>query len=288
MVLCTLLIGQVAGCQSDQHQELRGSLYFGAGQYLAQLDLRDGSTSVVTNLGDAEIRGISPQLDERLLLTVFGSVNKQDVHRLILYDKETRQTLGLVTGRYGRYLPGTMVLVYDDGVSIRVAEKIRGTWEKSVIAEHRFNAPMRIMPISADRFLYAEVGKPIFAFDNIAKRSIELTALSEHCDLAAALWIPERDQLLCRSPRPDGSLEYPFVALDGVVHDSLPLPTNGSYRPLAWLPDQDTIVLTERWRSALSDRLKSAVWVYRLDTGDHYRLLDDQYLGESVVYRPSL
>ncbi|MCG8371713.1 MAG: hypothetical protein MJA32_14555 [Proteobacteria bacterium] len=285
--VCLLLPGLVGGCQSERHEELRGSLYFGAGPYLARLDLRDGSTSVVTNLGDAEIRGISPQLDERLLLTVFGSVNRQDVHRLILYDKETRQTLGLVTGRHGRYLPGTKILVYDDGGSIRVAEKIRGSWEKSVIAEHRYNASMKILPISAKRFLYAESGQPIYAFDNIAKRSIELAALSERCDLAAALWIPERGQLLCRTRRSDGLFEYPFVALDGGVRELLAVPGKRSFRPIAWLPDQDTIVLTERWRSALSDRQKHAVWVYRFDAGDHYRLLDDQHLGDSVVYEPN-
>lgn len=281
------LLAQVAACQGEQQPELRGGLYFAAGNYLALLDLRDGSTSIVTNLGDVEVREISPQLDERLLLSVSGTVNNRDVHRLILYDKRSRQTLGLVTGRHGRYLPGTKVLVYDDGVSVRVAERVRGSWEKTVVMEHRFNTPMMIMPISSSRFLYAESGKPIAAFDNVAKRSIVLAALSEHCELAAALWIPERDRLLCRARRPDGTFKYVLVALDGVVHDRIPLPADRPLRPIAWLGDQNAIVLTERWRGVLNDREQHAVWIHRFDTGEHYRLLDDQYLGDSVVYEPN-
>ena len=114
-IVAVLLVG-LAACQPQQQQqqqqpqqppEMRGSLYFATGNYLAEMDLRDGSTSVVANLGDAEIQEISPQLTERLLLTVFGKVNQQDAHRLVLYDIASRQTLELLTGRHGRYLPGT-------------------------------------------------------------------------------------------------------------------------------------------------------------------------------------
>jgi hypothetical protein len=57
-------------------------------------------------------------------------------------------------------------------------------------------------------------------------------------------------------------------------------------QPLAFLPDQDALVLAERWRSRISDRQNHAVWVLRFDTGEFYRLLDNQYLGRSVVYKP--
>ena len=44
------------------------------------------------------------------------------------------------------------------------------------------------------------------------------------------------------------------------------------------------LVLTERWQGRISNRWKWGVWIYRLDTGEFYRLLDDQYLGDTVVY----
>jgi hypothetical protein len=250
------------------------------------LDLRDGSTSVVTNLGDVDIQGINPQNEDRLLLTVFGNVNQQDTHRLVLYDIASRQTLTLLNGREGGYLPGTRILVYDDGIRIVVAEKIGGVWEKHEVMQHRFNSPLRIMPITATRFLYAEQQAPIQVFDNGSKRSIELTALSELCNLDSSLWIPGREQLLCRVARDEGVYEYLYVGLDGTVHESLPLPASRAFRPVAWLPDQDALVLTERWSGWLSSKQQSAIWIYRFDNGDLYRLVDDQYLGPSVVYEP--
>ena len=63
----------LVACRPPEQPEMRGSLYFGAGNYLAELDLRDGSTSVVANLGDVEIQEMSSQLDERLLLSVLAA-----------------------------------------------------------------------------------------------------------------------------------------------------------------------------------------------------------------------
>ena len=113
------LLLQIAACGGPDHEELRGSLYFAAGNYLALLDLRDGSTSVVANLGDAEIRSLSPQLEDRLLLTVYGSENARETRHLVLYDLDTRQTLTLLNGHIGHYLPGTKTLIFDDGVRTR-------------------------------------------------------------------------------------------------------------------------------------------------------------------------
>lgn len=275
----------LAACGGPDEPELRGGLYFASGNYLAQLDLRDGSTSVVTNLGDAEIREISPQSAERLLLTVFGNVNQQDTHRLVLYDIETRQTLTLLNGRHGRYLPGSQVLVYDDGSRILVAEKILGTWEKTEVAAHRFNAPLRILPVSATRFLYALAGEPIHAYDNVSKRSIRLDRLTDLCDLDHALWMPGNDALLCRSAGTgNDEYTYPLVGLDGTVKATLPLPASRSLQPLALLTDQDALVLAEQWQSRMSGRRRSAVWIYRFADEHLYRLLDDQHLGRWVVY----
>ena len=277
----------IVACTADEKDELRGSLYFAYGPYVALLDLRDGSTSVATNLGDAEIQSLSPQLDNRLLLTVFGNENQRDAHRLVLYDLETQQTLTLLNGREGHYLPGTRTLVFDDGVRIYITEKIKGAWEKTEVVEHRYNAVVEIVPISATRFIYRVADGPLFVYDKTAGRSIALSGLDQVCRPDRALWIERREQMLCQVRREDGTFEYAFVGLDGSKHEMLPLPAAQDFRPVAWLADQDTLVLTEQWFSWFTKRPRSAIWILRIDTGDVYRLVDDQYLGESVFYRGS-
>ena len=286
-VACFLLIlGQISACQPEHHAELQGSLYFGAGEYLAELELHNGNVNIEANLGDVEIQGISPQNDERLLVTVFGRVDQKDRHSLILYDLGTNQTLTIAFGREGHYLPGTRVLVYDDGVSLIVAERDDDGWQKTEAVRHAYNAALLVMPVSATRFLYTLGGQAIHVYDTVSQRSIELGTLGRYCRLDAALWDAQREQLLCRRRLDDGSYEYVMAGLDGAVASTLALPASRMLQPLAFLPDQDALVLTERWRSRFSDRQNHAVWVFRFDTGDFYRLLDNQYLGRSVVYKP--
>ena len=113
LVAASLLFSQLAGCARQSHPELRGHLFFGSGQYLGRLDLRDGSTSVEANLGDVSIRRVSAYGDENLLLTVFGIVNHKESYRLMQYEIATGQTGFLFNGRNGVYLPGEEMLVYD-------------------------------------------------------------------------------------------------------------------------------------------------------------------------------
>ncbi len=274
----------LAGCGSDDREELRGSLYFGAGKYVAALDLRDGSTSVVANLGDAEVLSLGQAVDDRLLLNIIGTENQRELHQLVLYDIRTRQRLTLLNGRYGHYLPGTRVLVFDDGVNIWITEKIRGTWEKTEVVEHRYNAAVDVLPITATRFIYRVEDGPFYVYDRTASRSIPLQGLESPCSLDRALWIAHREQMLCRVRRDDGTYEYAYVALDGSQDEALPLPGDRDLRPIAYLSDQNVLVLTERRQARVSNRWKWGIWIYRLDTGEFYRMLDDQHLGDTVVY----
>jgi hypothetical protein len=286
-VACLLpALVQVSACEREKHDELSGSLYFGAGEYLAELELHNGNVNIETSLGKVDIRGISRRNDERLLVTVFGSVNQQYKHSLVLYDLATRQSLAIAYGRNGHYLPGTGVLVYDDGVNLIVAEREDDGWQKTEVVSHAYNATLQVEPLSATRFLYALGGQAIQLYDVVSRRVIELTALSEFCHLDAALWEPQREQLLCRRRLDDGDYEYLMASLDGVLESRLSLPESRNLQPLVFLPDQGVLVLTERWRSKISDRQNHAVWVYHFDSGDFYRLLDNQHLGRSVVYRP--
>ena len=281
-----VLLLQLAACSQPDREELRGSLYFIAGNYLAMLDLRDGSTSVVTNLGDVDIRSLSPQLEDRLLLSVYGSENNKETRHLVLYDFETRQKLTLLNGRNGHYLPGTKTLVYDDGVRIYVTERIRGSWEKTEVARHRYNEGVEILPVSATRFIY-RIGDGLpFLYDKPAGRSIELGGLASTCRLDRLLWFADREQMLCQVRGDGQAFEYRFVALDGSPGKSLPLPAGHDLKPLAQLPDQDILILAERWRSGLANRVKWGVWAYHFDSQEAYRLFEDQHLGEHVLYTP--
>ena len=281
-----VLLLQMTACSGPDHEQLRGSLYFAAGNYLALIDLRDGSTSVVANLGDADIRSLSPQLEDRILLTVYGSENARETRHLVLYDRDTRQTLTLLNGRNGHYLPGTRTLVYDDGVRIYTTERIRGSWEKTEVVEHRYNQGVDIMPISATRFIYRVGEGPLFVYDTAAGRSIGLTGLASACRFDRSLWFAEREAMLCQVAGDGPTFEYRFVGLDGSPGTALPLPADHDLKPLVYLPDQEVLILTERWRSGLANRVKWGVWVYRYETQETYRLFDDQHLGEHVLYTP--
>ena len=284
--ICLLILGQLSACQRQEHGELRGSLYFGAGQYLAELELHSGNVNIETSLGDVEIRQISPQKDERLLVTVFGKVDRQEKHSLVLYELGTKQALTIAYGRNGHYLPGTGILVYDDGVSVIVAEREDEGWQKTEVVRHAYNAKLTIRPMSATRFLYALAGQTIHVHDIASGESEELAALSRSCNLDTSLWDPQRQQLLCRRSLADDRFEYVMAGLDGAVTGILPLPGKRRLQPVAFLPDQDALILSERWRGRFSDRERHAVWVYRFDGEASYRLVDDQFIGPSVVYRP--
>lgn len=282
-VLSALL---VAACADTDRPQLRGALYFLSGNYLAMLDLRDGSTSVVSNLGEVNIESLSPQLEERLLLNVIDSAEQRERRLLVLYDIATHQTHTILSGRNGHYLPGTRTLVYDDGIRIFVTERVRGTWEKTEVAEHRYNESVDIVPLSATRFIYRIGDGPFVVYDKTAARSIELTALESACRLDRALWFVDREEMLCQLRDADEQADYAFVGLDGAVGHRVPLSPAHDLRPLVFLPDQDVLLLTERWQGGLARRVNWGVWVYRFDTQEAYRLFDDQYLGDSVYYVP--
>ncbi len=272
----------LVSCAEDR-PELSGGLYFAAGGYLAELDLRNGDTRVVTSLGDDTIVELAPQGDERLLLTVLSEVNRQDVHSVVLYDLPSKQLLRFFDGKSGRYLPGTKTLVYDDGAQVVVRRRTGEDWETIEVATHPLRVPVQIVPISDSAFLFAIGGgsPQLYALDTAPPTS---PGLAERCTLDAALWVAEFDALLCR--RTDKPAEYAFVSLDGEIVESLSLPAGRPLRAVAYAADQGIVILTEQWQSLVGERPKYAIWIHHRDTGRSYRLVDNQHLGETVVYRP--
>jgi hypothetical protein len=274
LVAAWLQFSQLAGCERQSHPELRGHLFFGSGQYLGRLDLRDGSTSVEANLGDVSIRRVSAYGDENLLLTVFGVVNHKETYRLMQYEIATA---------------GEEMLVYDDRFRLRA--KIRSANERVNVglARHEYGDRVHLVPVSDSSFLYS-IGDTerslIFVYDATTQVRKPLQELSGVCGLDGAIWIDAYEQLLCRTTTSTGQFQdYSFFDLDGTRHRRLSLPESWSFRAVAYLQDQGVLVLTQPWRSLIGNRGRTAIWIYKLDSDKYYRLVKNQYLGETVVYK---
>ncbi len=281
-----LLAALATACQQEASRALHGTLYFAAGPYLASLDLGSGATAVEANFGDAEVLSLGAHLGDLVVVSVYGSVNNRDRHRLFLYDLETRQRSTLLNGRNGRYLPGTRTLVYDQATGLNVTRLVNGVWEKTLVERHSYGAHVAITPISESRFLYAIDDDVTKVYDMDAGSTVELVEFSRRCSLDGALWEPTRDRALCWTAIDEGSYEYAFVALDGTVHEMVPLPADSELLPVAFLPDQDALVLTEEWRGLIDNQPQYAIWAYHFSDQALHRLAENQHLGSTVIYKP--
>ena len=272
------------GCESGEQREYRGSLYFGTGAYLGQLDLRNGNVALLANLGDTVIREVAAFGDDQLLLSVFGPVNHQDTFQLMQYELAGGGLATLFNGRHGRYLPGPEALVFDDGAHLRMRVYGGRAMEESVVARHRVGAGVHILQVSGPEFVYSfDSDTTIHSFDVETGESRPLDALSQQCAVDGALWIARRNALLCKQSGPDGA--YAFVSLSGEVLDALAIPDVGRFQAVAHLHDQDALVLTEAWQTIVGGNTRYAIWIYDLSTGKMVRLVKDQALGSHVVYR---
>jgi hypothetical protein len=272
-----------SGCEPDETREYWGNLYFAAGSYLGQLDLRDGSVSVLANVGDADIREIDAFGDDQLLLTIFGPVNRKDTFRLMQFNLDTFGLVTLINGRHGRYLPAPEALIFDDGVHLRARVYGDGPMEELTIIRHRFGSRVRVLQVSAASILYSvDPANAIYSFDVVSRALRALPELSEKCQLDGALWVDAREALLCKHE--DAPQSYSLVGLDGSARGVLAILDASSYRAVAYLADQDALVLTEAWNTVVSGSERYAIWIYDLASDRMVRLVGDQYLGSSVVY----
>ena len=281
LVLGLLLL---SGCEPGKQPEYRGHLYFGIGNYLGQLDLRNGSVEVLANLGDTDIREVAEFGDDQLLLTVLGPVNHKDTFRLMQYDLVAGGMATLINGRSGRYLPKPEALVYDDEVHLRVRVYGGAAMEEVTVTRHRFGSKAHLLQVSETRFLYS-IGpdRAIFSFDVQTRESTALLELSGECRLNGALWLAQRSALLCK--RDGDDLDHAFIDLKGEFQGRLNIPDTGPFRAVAYLEDQDALVLTEAWNTVVSDSTRYAIWIYDLASDRMVRLVKDQYLGSTVVYK---
>jgi len=280
LILALLLL---AGCAPEEKREYWGSLYFGIGAYLGQLDLRDGSVSLLANLGDTSIREIDGFGDEQLLLTVFGPVNHENKFRLMQYELDGNGLVTLINGRHGRYLPAPEALIYDDGAHLKARIYGGKDMEQLLIARHRFGSMVHILQVADTRIIYSiDPSETIYSFDVETRESRPLHALTAKCRIDGSLWIAAQDALLCK--RMGERTEYAFVSLAGDVKGTLAIPDATPFRAVAHLDDQNALVLTEEWNAVVSGQPRVAIWIYDLHNDQMVRLAKDQSVGSHAVY----
>jgi len=289
-VAALLMVGLIASCDTSEHGALHGHLYFAAGKYVGQFDLRDGSSAPVVNLGDITIDRVGPFIGEDLLLTIREFVSGRETSRILRFNPRRNVSSPLFPGMMAEYLPSSMTVIYDDGSRLLATHRKRAYRDEVVIDAHGHNSMPTIVVLSDAEILFNSVHDDnmlIQRYNVETDTSHPLHALSRTCALNGAVWIAEKKQLLCR-PHAVSAKEsgYAFVLLDGTIEKTLPLDEGKNFRALSYLPDQRILILTEQSDSWGGGQPRHAVWAYDMDTASSYRLAKDQYLGISVVYRP--
>lgn len=288
-VLAIVVLGFVASCDAPEQQAPHGHLYFAAGNYIGELDLSDGSSSPVANLGDVTIDHLSVYESNDLLLTMRDYVNGIETSRILRFNPREQTSFPLFPGLMAEFLPGTRVVVYDDGLRLLATHRTNAFRDELVIDDHGHNSRPAVVVLSDTEILFSSVVVEevlIQRYDVEDERSYPLADLSEKCRLSSAIWIADAEQLLCKMKfAEDEAPRYGFVTLSGAATKALPLPDDKNFRALSYLPDQRLIILTELSSSWGGGKQKHAIWVYDMDAFSAYRLAKDQFLGRSVVYR---
>ncbi len=285
-----LIVGLIASCDSSDHGALHGHLYFAAGNYVGQFDLRDGSSAPVVNLGDITIDNVSPFIGDDLLLTIREFVNGRETSRILRFNPRRNFSSPLFSGMMAEYLPSSTAVIYDDGSRLIATHRKKAYRDEIVIDVHGHNSRPAVVVLSDAEILFNSAHNDnvlIQRYNVDTDTSQPLHALSKVCVLNGSVWIAESSQLLCR-PHAVGTQKpgYLFVLLDGTIEGTLPLDDDKDFRALAFLPDQGIVILTERSNRWGGGQPRHAVWAYDMHTASSYRLARDQYLGNSVVYRP--
>jgi hypothetical protein len=286
-LLFTLLIPVLASCGSGDDSGYHGYLYFAQSRYLMRFGLKDGSMSVVTNLGDKTIHDVSNFLENRLLIAESASINRMEVRSISWVDVNTGQTAPLYSGVLARYLEGPGVVVYDDGENLFTAA-LSGASDSKTIFTHKTNQLSTVMVVSNGTVLF-ETGDAgqwlIRSYDVLTGKLQILARLSGVCRLDQAVWIDDLEQLACKE-QPDQSklVRYVLVNLAGDVSGELALPEGKRFTALTYISGQKALILKEAWNSIFGGQERSAIWVYNIQSRESLRLSEGQNLGSSVVY----
>jgi len=282
------LVSPLQSCEPQSHPEVHGHLYFASGNYIGEFDLEQGASTITANRGAVTIRNVSAFGEGRLLLAETATVENLEVPRISWVDLETGRAETLYSGVIARYLPGPGVLVWDDGKRLHASSRTRDPSYNAEVITHNPNQLVTILDVRHDTVLFA-TGAPthrvIHSYNVSTKELVQRVALSNTCQLQAAVWISGRDQLACLARESSGNdVDYLLVDLDGNIHGRLNLPQGKQFKALTYIPDHHLLIITERWQTLLVGAERFAVWAYDMSTGLSHRLVKDQYLGTSAVY----
>ena len=189
-------------------------------------------------------------------------------------------------GRNAEYLSKTELIVFDDGMKLKAVASRTARGSVTHILAQRWRQPAVTVRLNGGGILYAPREGGVFRFDGRTLRSDPLDRLGAVCRLEGALWLANREQLLCRTASdPARTAQHRLVTLDGRVDDVLSLPQDRTFHAVAYLPEQGVLILNEARTSWVGNRRRHPVWAYELSSGSLHRLAKNQYLGRSAVYR---
>jgi hypothetical protein len=285
LLLSSVLL--LAACQQAPAPELGGRLYFASGNYVGEFDIAQGTSVIVGNRGAATVRNVSGFGHGRLLLAETVVVDGHDVQRISWIDLESGRAQTLYSGVVAHYLDAAAALLWDDGTTLHVTGRNRNSDINAEVMSHGLNQLSAIIGASGQMVLF-EVGLPenrvIYSYDVGTRELLLRNELSTACRLVGAVWITDREQLACPAKEQgDGRSEYLLVGLDGAAGGRLALPEGKQFHALAWSDDLDTLFLAERWHS-LWGAERFSVWSYDFTSGRAFRIVRNQYLGNSAVF----
>ena len=285
IAVVALVIVGLAACQKEPPRTIYGSLYFEAGPYLGELQLATGNAMPVTNLGDQRIERVSAFADGDLLLSIRVYVNERRRERLVRFDPLTLQRTQLVGGQSGQYLPASSAVVYTVDDKLLTAPHNNVRRGARLVATFDWGHPPTIVPIGEHGALVADADGPIRRLDPSTASEETLEALSQRCALRDAVWLENREQLVCRSrDQTLGDTALVVVELSGRQMGVLPLPEGRVFRAVAYLADQRVLILNEQRYNWFARREEHPVWAYDMDDGELLQIAENQPLGDSVVY----
>lgn len=287
-IFVVLLLPTLLSCDSPEEAGLSGHLYFAAGNYVGQFDLRSGASTIVANRGNNSIRRISPFGRDRLLLSEEWTVNRRNVSVISSMDLKSGRADALVSGIHAIYLPDHKAIIYDDGSRLHVKPLRRNSGLNAEIASHGLNDVTAILGVSRDTVLFqleSSGRRAIRSYNVVTQESQQHDELASLCSLTSAVWIDESERLAC-IVRVTATEPYELVlaALEGTIERRFALPDGGLFHVLTYVPGQDALILTERRETMLGSAQRNAAWMLHVPSGDVHRLVRDQYLGDSAVY----
>ena len=281
-----MLCASFAACETRTEHKLHGVLYFGAGSYLGAFNIGDGSSTVVSSVGDANIRDVHEMQGNRVLLVMDVFENTREVSRISWLDTRTLQITALFQGVKVAWLPEFETYVYDDGARLSAVSLSLDQDTDNAILTHRLNAVSTIHVVSESAVIFdagPRDARTIHHYDVETRILTSLDALAATCNLRASVWVADKQKIACRAFAEGG--RYVLSSLDASDAIPLALPEDRRFRAVKALPGQGALIVTEVTPARSGGRPDLPVSAFMLESGELLPISGNQHLGDSVAYR---